>query len=754
MDAKQPHEPSNDSLMPPTVHNRPMPTVAAASQAGAVISPDSKPFIPGYKLIRVLGQGGMGIVYEAIDERLGRSVAIKLMRPERSNDERFRKRFLLEAQAVAKLHSDHIVHLYQIGDHSSADGSHVLYLVMPLLKGQSLEERLQLAGPLSLAELVQVAREAALGLATAHQADIVHRDIKPANIWLETLRAAAASGARSPTGFRVKLLDFGLARHLNDDATVTQSGMIVGTPAYMAPEQRIDGQANPRTDVFSLGVVLYECATGQRPYYEVLNLLTQPIPDPRERRPDLPEPLALLIMQMLRLRPEDRPANAHAVLERIQAYEQSTTAAFDQPRPVALVPQTVSVVRPPPGALPLPSPSPGAAAPAAAGYPAPPTPTPTPHPLGEPAPTHHQPASPAAPSPLPPPPLRAGWKSRWLKRVIGLLVLAGLFVFLVYVGQFLPRRFYIESLWRTTDRIAKQWQAETEEVLQSLALSPDGQSLAVLNSKGQVTIWDAATATARQTLPMRVTEPRHVCFSADGKYVIGAGGVRNKGQIVVQAADGSGLSTIIEPSSAVLQLASLASGDIVVGTLNGDIIGYHPATGQPTFALPGLNQAITALAVAADGKQLAFAANDRTIKHWNLQTMRLIRTIKGHAKTVTALAFDRDGTHLASGSLDRSVRVWKTDTGSSLYTFRASRHTIRALRFSSNGFYLYSADGDLGRASDLVIWDLIRGRLVQTLYGHLDLIQNFDLTPDNHSAYSGSHDGWIIRWHLVAEPLP
>jgi serine/threonine protein kinase len=89
------------------------------------------------------------------------------------------------------LHSDHIVHLYQIGDHSSADGSHVLYLVMPLLKGQSLEERLQLAGPLSLAELVQVSREAALGLATAHQADIVHRDIKPANIWLETLRAAA-----------------------------------------------------------------------------------------------------------------------------------------------------------------------------------------------------------------------------------------------------------------------------------------------------------------------------------------------------------------------------------------------------------------------------------------------------------------------------------------------------------------------------------------------------------------------------------
>jgi hypothetical protein len=151
----------------------------------------------------------------------------------------------------------------------------------------------------------------------------------------------------------------------------------------------------------------------------------------------------------------------HAVLERIQAYEQSTTAAFDQPRPVALVPQTVSVVRPPPGALP----------PALAiargrrarrcGLPSTARrPPPTPHPLGEPAPTHHQPASPAAPSLLPPPPLRAGWKSRWLKRVIGLLVLAGLFVFLVYVGQFLPRRFYIESLWRTTDRIAKQWQAE------------------------------------------------------------------------------------------------------------------------------------------------------------------------------------------------------------------------------------------------------------------------------------------------------
>jgi serine/threonine protein kinase len=700
----------------------------------------------------------MGFVYEAIDLRLGRSVAIKLMRPERSNDERFRQRFLREAKAVAALHSDHIIQLHHIGDHSSADGSHMLYLVMPLLRGQNLEDRLKHGGPLSLAELVQLVREAALGLATAHQANIIHRDIKPANIWLETLPHPATSGARSPhypSGWRVKLLDFGLARNLVDDETVTQSGVIVGTPAYMAPEQRIDGRADSRTDVFSLGVVLFECATGQRPYYDVLRLLGEPIPDPRERRPDLPEPLAVLIMHMLRLKPEDRPPDGHAVLAAIQAYEQATTRAIDRVGLSQVDLETVSGVRPLPGVVPPPSPPP---APAAAVSPSPATPTPTPTPnwgVVTPAPTKHLAAgSDVLSPPSPPPTPRAGWKWRWLKRLVGLVLLAGLATFAVYAGQYLPRRFHIDWLWKTRERIANEWQAETEEVLQSLALSPDGQWLAVLNSQGYVTIWDAATATVRLTLPKRVTEPRLLCFSSDGKYVIGAGGVRSKGQIVVQPADGTGEPTIVEPASAVLQLCSLASGDIVVGTISGDISGYHPTTGQATFALPRQNQAITALAVSPDGKQLAFAANDRTINHWNLHTKRPIRTIKGHAKAVTALAFNSDGTLLASGSLDRTVRVWKTDSGSNLYTFRASRHTIRALRFSSNGFYLYSADGDLDRASDLVIWDLIRGRLVQTLYGHLDLIQNFDLTPDNRSAYSGSHDGWIIRWRLGDDPLP
>lgn len=750
MDHSKREEKTEHPLMPLTEHGRPLPTVESGAQtAPALAMPSSSPAspvaaqnndslqIPGYQLRRVLGQGGMGVVYEAADLRLGRTVAIKLLREDRSNDEPFRQRFLREAQAVAALQSDHIIPIYHVGDVQLGQGKHLLYLVMPLLTGQNLQERLQYVKRLGLSELVQLARETAIGLAIAHAAKIVHRDIKPANIWLEAPRVTTIAGVAVQTGFRVKLLDFGLARRLTNDDQVTQSGIMIGTPAYMAPEQMNASEPDPRSDVFSLGVVLYECATGQRPYQHLFDLLKQPPADPRTLRPDLPERLALLILQMLQLKPNDRPADAQVVLQAIHAYEQATTELVERPRHVATAATLqASPLTPTPAPVIAPGPTPVQVAPTT--------------PSANPTPT---PASALSPVVVAPPPARSGWKRLLLRRTVAAVLLAASVALVLYGGQFLPRRFYIESLWTTSDRIIRSWQAEPD-VLQSLALSPDGQLLVLLNSTGQLSIWDAEAATLRHTLPAAVSEPRVVRFSSDGKYVIGAGGVRNKGQVVVQPADGNGSPITIELANAVLNLSTNPKHGLIVGTLGGDIAGYDPATGKQTFALPNQNAIITALAVSPDGKQLAFAANDRTINHWILDPIRSIRVIKGHTATVSALAFNSDSTLLASGALDRTVRVWKTDTGKNVNTFHASRHTIRTLQFSSNGFYLYSADGDLGKASDLVIWDLIRGRLVQTLYGHLDIIQHFDLTPDNRSAYSGSHDGWIIRWHLGAEPMP
>jgi hypothetical protein len=250
----------------------------------------------GYRVVSVLGAGGMGTVLEAEDPRLGRRVALKVMRPQLATA-LGTARFLREARAASAVEHDHIVPVFHVGEENG-----VLFLVMPLLKGESLDARLKREGRLPAAEVARVGREMAAGLAAAHAAGLVHRDIKPANVWLE-----------APAG-RVKLLDFGLAR--GADATVTQPGTILGTPAYMAPEQARGNPVDPRADLFSLGAVLYRCATGRAPFtgtdtFSVLtSLAVDTPPAPRTLNPDLPPGVAGVIVQLLQKDPTRRPASA------------------------------------------------------------------------------------------------------------------------------------------------------------------------------------------------------------------------------------------------------------------------------------------------------------------------------------------------------------------------------------------------------------------------------------------------------------
>src|SRR5207244_1514663 len=166
-------------------------------------------------------------------------------------------RFLREAQATAALEHDHVIPIYQVGSEGG-----VSFLAMPLLRGETLDDRLAREGRLSPAEALRIGREVAEGLAAAHECGLIHRDIKPANVWLEDRspkRPAGepVSGPPAATS-RVKILDFGLARPEADDAHLTQTGTISGTPAYMAPEQAAGTEIDQRCDLFSLGSVLYQ----------------------------------------------------------------------------------------------------------------------------------------------------------------------------------------------------------------------------------------------------------------------------------------------------------------------------------------------------------------------------------------------------------------------------------------------------------------------------------------------------------------
>lgn len=264
-----------------------------------------------YRILSVLGSGGMGVVFAAEDTLLQRAVALKIMNPQAAAKRNAKERFLREARAVAKFEHEHIVPIYQVGE---ANG--IPYLAMPLLKGMSIDQRLKQGIPFSIPQVLRIAKQAAEALAVAHEHGIVHRDIKPGNIWLEPVR-----------GGNIRILDFGLALPSNEDVSLTQSGAIIGTPAYMSPEQAQSKKADHRSDLFSLGVVLYRMTTGKLPFQgdSAIGILTSVMMDtpiaPMDIRHDVPEGLSQLILQMLEKDVENRPDSASQVADRIQQIE-------------------------------------------------------------------------------------------------------------------------------------------------------------------------------------------------------------------------------------------------------------------------------------------------------------------------------------------------------------------------------------------------------------------------------------------------
>ncbi len=274
-----------------------------------------------YRIRRVLGEGGMGVVFEAEDTHLQRRVALKVMKPEVAGNQASRQRFLQEARAAGGLAHDHIVTIYHVGLEND-----VPFLSMQYLHGESLEQRLQRQGRLPLAELLRVGREVAAGLAAAHDKGFIHRDVKPANLWLEEL--PGPPGSTAPR-YRVKILDFGLARPVSSPKRLTASGFIVGTPHYLAPEQARGQALDGRSDLYSLGVVLYRAASGKLPFegndpLSVLTALASQDPRPLSAlAPDLPAPVAALIHRLLSRDPAARPASGHEVVAEIEALERN-----------------------------------------------------------------------------------------------------------------------------------------------------------------------------------------------------------------------------------------------------------------------------------------------------------------------------------------------------------------------------------------------------------------------------------------------
>lgn len=285
----------------------------------------------GYEVSGVVGAGGMGVVLKAVDKSLDRTVAIKVMSPHLATSGGARKRFAREAKAAAA-----VLHANVIAIHGVSNDESLPYLVMPYIRGASLQKRLDIEGPLALTEILRIGSQIAAGLSAAHAQGLVHRDIKPANILLE-------DGIE-----RVAITDFGLARAV-DDATITRSGVIAGTPQYMSPEQARGESIDQRSDLFSLGSVLYAICTGRPPFraettFGVMRRITDDEPKSiREINPDIPDWLCVIIKRLMSKRAADRFESAEEVQELLEQCLAHVQQPDSVPLPESLVPQPSGV---------------------------------------------------------------------------------------------------------------------------------------------------------------------------------------------------------------------------------------------------------------------------------------------------------------------------------------------------------------------------------------------------------------------------
>ncbi|HEY7153383.1 MAG TPA: serine/threonine-protein kinase [Gemmataceae bacterium] len=283
-------------------------------------APDEIGRLGPYRVLKVLGTGGMGVVFQAEDPKLNRLVALKTMLPELAANADFKGRFLREARTAAAIEHDHIVAIFLVDEDRG-----VPFIAMPFLRGEQLEDRLQKEGKLPIPEALRIAKETAEGLAAAHERGMIHRDIKPANIWLEGERG------------RAKILDFGLARSAaGGESQLTQKGMIIGTPRYMAPEQAAGKTVDHRCDLFSLGCVLYRMTTGQLPFKgsdmmsTLVSVATETPKPPHKLNPEISPQLSKLILDLLAKEADDRPATAQDVMGLLEELEKELPAAPTQ----------------------------------------------------------------------------------------------------------------------------------------------------------------------------------------------------------------------------------------------------------------------------------------------------------------------------------------------------------------------------------------------------------------------------------------
>jgi WD40 repeat protein len=604
----------------------------------------------GYRVLSVLGSGGMGLVFRAEDTRLQREVALKVMRPELTARPDFHSRFQREARAAAAVKHDHIATVYQVGEDRGTS-----FLAMELLEGESLAARLAREPRLPVAEVLRIGHQAACGLAAAHEKGLIHRDIKPANLWLEREPRTSAHGepGASATGGRVKILDFGLAKLEGAEVQATQSGRVMGTPCYMAPEQARGEKSDARADLFSLGCVLYKAATGQVPFkgeqtLSVLWSLANERPQSaRAINPQVPAALSDLIDRLLAKQPAGRPASAQAVAEAL--------AAIGRPQPqppsrasrrrrmalaaalagvAALAAVIVVIIRDREGRELARVEVPEGGSVEVKG-----------------SATSKEKKQPAA-------------KDKTKVKAPGLPVLSP--------GEPLSPTALVQQPAKLPG--VRSWTIETRDVWSPLqvAYRPDGKRLAVGSQEGTIRVWETQTGRLVQVLfgPCMTTS---LAWSPDGRVLAVATGYLPFWKTSIELWDaetGRLVRTLTLPfEGGVPALAWSADGQSVLAA-SYRCLAWNAKDGKLLRSFPAAYA--TAAAFSPDGKLLAGIQAAGGITVWDTETGKEIALVKAPATTLLSVAWSQDGKRLAADE-EKGLHVWDVPSGKECFWHKEIR---------------------------------------------------------------------------------
>ncbi len=622
-----------------------------------------------FDVMRVIGQGGMGIVLEAFDSRLQRSVAVKVLDPDLADDELARQRFCREARAAASVTHENVVAVHQV----EKSGEHGLpYLVMQLVSGESLEQRLARQKLLPLREIVRIGMQAAQGLAAAHAQGLTHRDIKPGNILLE------------PPSDRVKLTDFGLARVAHDDR-LTRSGFVTGTPLYMAPEQALGEDPDPRSDLFSLGAVLYEMCAGQPPFTgpstlailkQIAEVKHQPL---RELNPAIPDWFADTIDRLLEKKPSDRIQTAAQLAELLEYQWAFMKTSSDE------VPEVCEIEA-----------------------------------------------------------RREAIRNRWIASAIGAVFLAiGLLG-----GLYLAHRDGSSNGTSGGEAGAVPAAASAQPVavlsanagtVWSVAFDPTSDTLAMAVEDGTVRLWDWPRQSVKSTINAHRGIAWRAQFARDGAWLATSG---DDASVKLWRPQETEPQRTFKLNNGVRGFAfSHDDRTLFAGDRDGGLRVWSLDSGE---LLTETQQPAAAyvVAVSPDDEILATAGNDKIVRLWNAGTLTPKLQLEGHTGPVNGVAFNHDGRRLASVGWDKTLRIWDTGTGQSGTSWTAHDGDVWAVAYSPDGSKL--ATGGLDGAVKL--WDAESGDLIATFLGHQVAIHAVVFHPDGTRLASGGRDGAVRIW--------